>query len=372
MAVAVRTWQAVDTGFYADSVEWCPHIGYHDVLLCGTYQLDKDHKEQDKKEDRSKPQTRRGNVQVYRVQEDQRFVSLTGEDQRSLSLMKTAVEEMPGVLDIKWSPDMLNGSPAFGLVNSVGMAELYVLNNSAEVKVTKLLGVNLGENVLGLSLDWSNRINKSTTPQLTTSSSDGCVQIHQLTQGELTPVCSWKAHDYEAWITAFDNWNTNVVYSGGDDCRLKGWDLRQNSTSPVFSSKRHEMGVCSIQSCPIREYLLCTGSYDEHLLVWDGRQMKQPLADLRVGGGVWRVKWHPRHARLILTATMYNGYHVVDAQHSTDGKMAVIHHYDEDVSLGYGADWCYSDSYDNLIATCSFYNHALQLWQFTMISHDVG
>ena len=45
--------------------------------------------------------------------------------------------------------------------------------------------------------------------------------------------------------------------------------------------------------------------------------MKQPLADLRVGGGVWRVKWHPSHARLILTATMYNGYHVIDAEHST-------------------------------------------------------
>ena len=42
--MAVRTWQVVDTGFYADSVEWCPHSGYHDVLLCGTYQLDEDHK----------------------------------------------------------------------------------------------------------------------------------------------------------------------------------------------------------------------------------------------------------------------------------------------------------------------------------------
>ena len=50
--------------------------------------------EQDKKEDRAEPQTRRGNVQVYRVQEDLRSVSLTGEDQRSLSLTKTAVEGM--------------------------------------------------------------------------------------------------------------------------------------------------------------------------------------------------------------------------------------------------------------------------------------
>ena len=34
------TLQVLDTEFNADSVEWCPHDGYHDILLCGTYQLD--------------------------------------------------------------------------------------------------------------------------------------------------------------------------------------------------------------------------------------------------------------------------------------------------------------------------------------------
>lgn len=28
-----------DTGFYADTVEWCPIKGFKDVLVCGTYQL---------------------------------------------------------------------------------------------------------------------------------------------------------------------------------------------------------------------------------------------------------------------------------------------------------------------------------------------
>jgi len=28
-----------DTVYTADSVEWCPSEGYHNVLLCGTYQL---------------------------------------------------------------------------------------------------------------------------------------------------------------------------------------------------------------------------------------------------------------------------------------------------------------------------------------------
>lgn len=63
-------------------------------------------------------------------------------------------------------------------------------------------------------LTWQLYFLCSTTPMVTTSSSDGCVQVHQLTSGELTPVSSWKAHDYEAWITAFNYWDTNIVYTG--------------------------------------------------------------------------------------------------------------------------------------------------------------
>ncbi|XP_065921815.1 uncharacterized protein [Magallana gigas] len=36
---------------------------------------------------------------------------------------------------------------------------------------------------------------------LTTSSSDGCVQVHQLSSGEPIPVSSLKVHNNEAWIT---------------------------------------------------------------------------------------------------------------------------------------------------------------------------
>ena len=40
--------------------------------------------------------------------------------------------------------------------------------------------------------------------------------------------------------------------------------------------------------------------------------MKQPLKELKLDGGVWRIKWEPAHAKHILTATMYNGFHVID------------------------------------------------------------
>lgn len=81
--------------------------------------------------------------------------------------MQIYMSDMPGVLDIKWSPDLVGDRPVFGLVNSVGAAELYVIDQregvgggSTNTEVTKLAGVNLGENVLGLSLDWANRITK--------------------------------------------------------------------------------------------------------------------------------------------------------------------------------------------------------------------
>lgn len=55
-------------------------------------------------------------------------------------------------------------------------------------------------------------------------SSDSKGQIHLLrVQGEgsrLQAVASWQAHGFEAWIAAFNYWQTQVVYSG----ELPGWE----------------------------------------------------------------------------------------------------------------------------------------------------
>ena len=53
-------------------------------------------------------------------------------------------------------------------------------------------------------------------------------------------------------------------------------------------------------------------SYDEQLLVWDSRQMKRPITEIGLGGGIWRIKWEPSTGDKILTATMYNGFHIID------------------------------------------------------------
>ena len=103
---------------------------------------------------------------------------------------------------------------------------------------------------------------------------------------------SWKAHQFEAWITALGH-HSHLVFTGGDDCKLCVWDTRTDCTKPCFVSKRlvcwklypsmqpnltfktlcwhyslslgyacrHQMGVCSLQAHPLQDHLLASGRW---------------------------------------------------------------------------------------------------------------
>jgi len=43
---------------------------------------------------------------------------------------------------------------------------------------------------------------------------------------------------FEAWIAAWNYYDENIIYSGGDDCKMKGWDIRQGFGQPIFINKR--------------------------------------------------------------------------------------------------------------------------------------
>lgn len=118
-------------------------------------------------------------------------------------------------------------------------------------------------------------------------------------------------------------------------------------------------------------------SYDNSVRLFDVRKPLVPLTQADVGGGAWRVKWHPYPSRKndLLVACMHDGFKVVrfgglgDSSAVNDasaGTWEIVKRFDEHESLAYGVDWSFAEPNgdgDTLVASCSFYDHTLRLWR---------
>ncbi|KAG2350359.1 WD-40 repeat-containing protein [Suillus weaverae] len=375
---------ALDTVWPADSVEFCPHESAFDIFVCGTYQLEQpsaaaqvhtaldDVKGDSEPATRKQSQVRRGKCLVLQVTED-----------RGVSQIQEI--SLPAVLDQKWCHTSQTASPVLGIADSEGNVTLHEWHKE-ERRLKAFQSVSCApSDVLCLSLDWSTRrypTNNHGSLVVSLSNGSLCV-LNPGSTGNLTIVNRWHAHDYEPWIAAWNYWDTSIVYSGGDDLTMKGWDVRQNFSQPIFTNKRHvtistylvyfsyprrfNAGVTSIQSHPHIEYLIAVGSYDNNVCIFDTRKPLVPLVQGDVGGGAWRVKWHPSPSRKedILVAGMHDGFKVVKAHHGEDVTWEIVKRFDDHKSLAYGADWSFAPpgvGGETLIASCSFYDHMLHLW----------
>ena len=121
----------------------------------------------------------------------------------------------------------------------------------------------------------------------------------------------------------------------------------------------------------IRSFSVCF-SYDEKVRLFDARKPQKALCEAEVGGGAWRVKWHPDSKRKadLLVACMHDGFKIVNLPYlddatNGDGEWKVTKRFDEHTSLAYGVDWncCGDETGGTLIASCSFYDHTLQTWR---------
>lgn len=392
-----------DTAYTADSVEWCPSKGFHNVLLCGTYQLQNCATSSDNSVETSGSSHRLGRLYSFQVLDG------SADETSSQAVVPRIVEmeaiDVPAILDIKWADFVSkDGVPMFAVADAQGFIAVWQMNSvhtscvegSAPMSSHIVDKIQVESGRLALSLDWSAANMQESTKDIVASYSDGQLALLEFSGQGVTAKCHWKAHDYEAWIAAFNYHSKDLVYSGGDDCKLKAWDLRTDLKQPTAVLSKHSMGVCSIQSNKNREHLLATGSYDEHVLIWDTRQMRQPLSDTAVGGGVWRLKWEPNEGLHLLAACMHNGFHILDcAQINESGEQSIVASYMKHKSLAYGVDWCQSrfkqrnepnssllptnsshsesklasseeQTLKQLIASCSFYDHEMHVWNVTL------
>ena len=320
-----------DTIYSADSVEFNPHCP--NQVAVGTYQVISNESNESLESTESLESikcNRKGKLHLYSILNHQKIETL-------FSI------ETEAILDMKW----LHKKPWLSWVTAQG--QIQFLNQNANV--TTHLSPN---SILNLSLDWS-----LDDAFLLISQSNGSLELFQLEESdEIIPLHSFtNAHSYEAWTVCFDKFESNVFYSGGDDGLFKGWDTRTHVST--FKNTSHTAGVTCISSHPDKPYCLLTGSYDESLKLWDTRSMKSPLSQIELGGGIWRLKWHPYHTDVLAAACMYNGFHVLSCNQNTMNVLDSFEH----GSISYGADWQWNQ--DSLIlGTCSFYNHLFQIQEF--------
>lgn len=323
------------TGYSADTVEWCPVDPFRDMLVCGTYHLEKADEEA-----QTKPQTRVGKIYLF-------IIKNNTTDLKPLQCIETS-----GVLDQKWCHHMIYDNPVLAVAMSDGTLQLYQLLGET-LALQLWLDYKLGEDVLAFSVDWSsNKFNAY--PKLVVSDSKGRVHVLKLEGDSLTRIGVWEGHSFEAWIAAFNYWNSDLFYSGGDDGIFKCYDLRTPDAAIVVN-KTHGAGVTSIRDHANIEHRLITGSYDERVRVWDTRNLKSCLAEALVDGGVWRLKWHPSRWEAVLAACMYGGIRIL----KVNEKVVVSYEYYEHNSIAYGADWKFDDG--KMVATCSFYDCMLHI-----------
>ncbi len=107
----------------------------------------------------------------------------------------------------------------------------------------------------------------------------------------------------------------------------------------------------------------------------------RPLSETEVGGGVWRVKWHPREAETLLVGCMHDGFKVLKLDELREEEVGtaelrgkeldVVTRFDEHESLAYGCDWDRGTRDEEeserggsgtRVYSCSFYDATMHVW----------
>lgn len=383
-------------------------------LIIGCYQLNEqsddttnDHinKEDDNNSDVPKSSSRSGELRLYLIS------SPTSTSSSIPSSIKFGnahdiVQMESGVLDGKWrrrryNSNKTNNAPAiYASACASGRIHLHSLennnNNSQQSATWTLSHLTSSDesdgNALCLSLAWNDtndNTNILSEDQIVSSYSNGTVALHKVStttnDDESQEVVSigethrWNAHTMfgcpsEVWTCSFLRGHENVVLSGADDITLKVWDVRQTQRHiHKIGESEFDAGVTAISSHPSMDHVFAVGSYDENVRTYDYRKMDQPTSKVHVGGGVWRIKWHPScyygNAEVditqrgkMLVAAMHGGCRVVNTPIlGGDCDVKILSEFTAHESMAYGADWICSGKCE-VVASCSFYDRQAFIW----------
>jgi diphthamide biosynthesis protein 7 len=335
-----------------DSVEFLPRVAcgaaaWTPLLACGNYLLED-----------GAAQRKRGRVVLFEWGSD---------------LRECARRDGPAVYDLRWAraPWPAAAGPLLCAAGADGSVELLALRRGegegeGEGEGKALCSLDLHQRVALAEAAGALSVDVTGEGRVAAGATTGHACVWERgADGALRAGPTWRAHELETWVAAWATHERDVLYTGADDAALKAWDLRAGVAQPAVAVLRqHGAGVCSVAPSPHEPHTLATGSYDERLRLWDARKLAAPRETLALGGGVWRLRWHPdpERASLLLVACMTAGVAVVDAAAAAAPReCARFGGHDE--HLAYGCDWAGAAAASGVAASCSFYNRMLCLWR---------
>jgi diphthamide biosynthesis protein 7 len=177
-----------------DSVEFCPEASASHVLACGTYTLD---------DERA---TRVGKLYLFST--------------RGSALTELSCLEASGIFDLKWRRSSPGNVPAMAQASSDGTVSVYSLREEEEenadcVSSEKGAGFALEKefevdcadsSAMCLSVDWD----PFAAQGLSASLSSGFLCTVAMAASGPMLERTWKGHEYEAWVAAYDKWKPKV------------------------------------------------------------------------------------------------------------------------------------------------------------------
>lgn len=258
------------------------------------------------------------------------------------------------ILDIQWTPHSeLVGGNLLAVATSTGILAFYRLQQQQEQQqqppklvLSHVQHITDDDTTLVLSLTWhpvragvlgltlsDGRVCVCTSTSMGTGSGSGSGSTEEddtaaglWSQDAAVSLQDVHEHELEAWMMTFTPESLNVL-SGGDDMvlqcshvadddgddddeseedaeqeedkledeqHIQKTNKNKNKTNLLWQNRKlHHAGITAI--LPLSETLVLTGSYDDHIRLLQlpkipGDTRPKLLAELNLGGGVWRLK----------------------------------------------------------------------------------
>lgn len=114
--------------------------------------------------------------------------------------------------------------------------------------------------------------NKFTKSHIASSDYEGIVAVWDVTTRQ--SVMEYEEHEKRAWSVDFSRTDPSMLVSGSDDCKVKVWSTRQETSVLNIDLKAN---ICSVKYNPDSSNFVAVGSADHHIHYYDLRNTCHPL-----------------------------------------------------------------------------------------------